>query len=85
MLAVHHQGSRPVHVGGIQGLGRNSNGNYRSGFSLRDRFLETYSSQRGSAAGQCVDAEFLGLHPGHGGPANLRLRASQATEDGRTP
>jgi hypothetical protein len=61
MPAIHHQGSRPVYVGGIQGLGRNVGLNMeRSRFSPRDRFLATYSSQQSSAATQCVGAEFLG-------------------------
>jgi hypothetical protein len=87
MPAVHHQGSRPVHVGGIQGLGRNGGLNmeihHRSRFSPRNRFLATYSSQQSSAVRQCVGAEFLGLH--HGDPADLKPWASNEDSDDRTP
>jgi hypothetical protein len=87
MPAVRHQESHPVHVGGIQGLGRNGGLNmelhYRSRFSPRDRFLVTYSSHQSSAARQYVGAEFLGLHHASGDPANLKLWASN--EDDRTP
>jgi hypothetical protein len=78
MPAVHHQGSRPGHVGGLQVLGRNGGLSmkihHRSRISPRDRFFATYSSQQSSAARQCVGAGFLGLH--HGDPAGLKHWAS---------
>jgi hypothetical protein len=62
MPAAHRQESRTVHVGGIQGLGRNAGLDMeRSRFSPQDQFLATYSSQQSSAAKQCVGEEFLGL------------------------
>ena len=70
MHAVHRQGSRPVHFGGIGGLGRNGSLNLeihrRSRFSPRDQFLQvaTYSGQQSSTTRQWVGAGFLGPHPG---------------------
>ena len=58
MPVAHHQGSRPVHVGGIQGLARNAGLDLnmelhqRGRLSPRDRFFATYSCQESSAAQQ---------------------------------
>ncbi len=63
MSTGHHQGSRPVHVDGVQGFGWNWNLNmelhYRSRFFLANNFLGTYSSRKSSVARQRVDPEFL--------------------------
>jgi hypothetical protein len=84
MHAVHRQGSRPVHFGGIGGLGRNGGLNLeihrRICFFPRDRFLQvaTYSGPQSSATRQCVGAGFLGPH--HGDLVDLKHWASKSNE-----